>query len=366
MTYIKMILAVTFLVAAQITIASAQSSPEIERLTAEIAKAPENGLFVLERGFLYTWNGKFFGPGGVGKDVDDNRAKALADAEKAMNLYPHHYKPYYLRALVGVNMGNSGYKKDFETAARLFSESNVVANIYTFDLSGGKVVTPAYNERLPVSNVIVKGEQLSLLDGFDTLAAAKEYSKKRKTPQVIMLNTESKKLFLYEAFITENIWPNIMLAETPFRKALNGRSKLALNYETLKIEASYSVQPQPKVAALEKYPVKWQLADIVDAEGLSLLKSPSIQLLNGSKGLRLGFDSELAKGNFDEALKIYNWLDQRNTSTGGNDLDVVKISRKTNLSKLYKYAEKLRPFVEKEMTKWNYPEAEKLAVRGGK
>ena len=29
-------------------------------------------------------------------------------------------------------------------------------------------------------------------------------------------------------------------------------------------------------------------------------------------------------------------------------------------------SDKLKAFVEKEMTKWNYPEAEKLAVRGGK
>lgn len=49
-----------------------------------------------------------------------------------------------------------------------------------------------------------------------------------------------------------------------------------------------------------------------------------------------------------------------------NDLDVVKITRETNLSKLYRASEKLRPFVESEMNRWKYAEADKNAVRGVK
>ena len=41
MKSIKIFLAVALKVAAQITIASAQTSPEIERLTAEIANTPK-------------------------------------------------------------------------------------------------------------------------------------------------------------------------------------------------------------------------------------------------------------------------------------------------------------------------------------
>lgn len=89
-------------------------------------------------------------------------------------------------------------------------------------------------------------------------------------------------------------------------------------------------------------------------------------MMAGSKGIRLLFDSELAAGNFNEAIKIYDWYDKRNTANNSNDLDIVKITRKTNLSKIYQYAVPFRPFVEKEMTKWNYSEADKAAVRGVK
>ena len=106
----------------------------------------------------------------------------------------------------------------------------------------------------------------------------------------------------------------------------------------------------------------WEVADIVDAEGLSLIKKSNMPLIVGSKGIRLLFDTELEKSNFDEALKIYQWLEKLNINS--NDLNVVKITRKTNLSKLFAASEKLRPFVEAEMSKWKYSEADRIAVRG--
>jgi hypothetical protein len=119
-----------------------------------------------------------------------------------------------------------------------------------------------------------------------------------------------------------------------------------------------------KDAEIDRFPVKWRVADIVDAEGLTLFKNPKIPLLRGSKGVRLLFDDELAQGNHDEALAIYQWLEKINIK--GNDLDIVKIARKTNLSKLYRASDKLKPFVETEMVKWKYSEPDKAAVRGTK
>ena len=373
MTYIKMFLAVTFVVAAQITIASAQTSPEIERLTAAIAKTPDNELLYIERGKLFTWNNKWIGPNvayaDIGKTIDENRLNALADADMAIKKNDRSYKAYAFRAhligQIGSYAKRTSYELDIEKAASLRNESNIVARILKFDLSGQRTVTPPYTDSVPVLNVIVKGEQIGSRDGFDSLVNAKEFAKKLKEPKVLMLNKISNRYFLYEAYITENIYPNVNLAETPFRKALKGKSNIPLTYEALKIEPEYSVQPMPADALLDNYKnLQWQFVDVLDAEGLTLIKSPTFQLLNGSKGVRLLFDNELSKGNFAEALKIYDWFDKRNTANNSNDLDVVKITRKTNLSKLYQYAEKLRSFVEKEMTKWKYSEAEKAAVRG--
>ena len=156
----------------------------------------------------------------------------------------------------------------------------------------------------------------------------------------------------------------MQLAETPFSKAIKGKSKIPLSYEFLKIEPEYSVQPMPKDVELDPYPVKWKVADIIDAEGLTIFKNPKFPLLRGSKGVRFLFDSELGASNFDEALKIYQWLEKVNIK--GNDLDVVKTMRRTNLGKLYRATDKLRPFVEKEMSKWKYTEEEKIAIRGTK
>ncbi len=372
MDSIKMFLAVTFIVTAQITIASTQTSPDIERLTAEIAKTPENELLYIERGKLYTWNDKWIGPNvpfqDIGKTIDANRAKALADADMAVKVNSLSYKAYVFRALmvgkVGSYFGRSVNKDDLETAVKLRNNSNIVANILKLDLVGQMMVNPTYTTSVPALNVIVKGEQIGLVDGFESLQKAKEFAKKRKEPKVIMFNKLTNKHFLYEAFIVENIYPNVQLAETPFRKVLNGKIKLPLTYETLKIDAQYSVQPMPKDAVLDDEKLTWQFVDVIDAEGLTLLKDPKISLLNGSKGVRLLFDSELAKGNFDEVVAIYNWFEKINARS--LDLDVVKITRKTNLSKIYQYAEKLRPFVEKEMTKSKYSEEDKAAVRGVK
>lgn len=372
MHHIKMFLAVTFIVAAQITVASAQTSSEIERVTDAIAKTPENELLYIERGKLYTWNNKWIGPNvpfaDIGKTIDDNRARALADADMAIKKNPRSYKAFAFRAIliakIGSNSGRDTYQQDLDTAAKLRNESNIVARILKFDLSGGKMLNPPYTESAPALNIIVKGEPIGAKKGYDTLAAAKDFGRKSKQPHVVMFNRTNKKHFLYETFITENIWPNVSLAETPFNKALKGKSTIPFSYEALKIEPEYTVQPEPNDATPDNPKLPWQFIDVLDAEGLTLLKDPKIPLLNGSKGVRLLFDRELAKSNFDEALKIYNWYDKRNTLNKANDLDVVKITRKTNLSKIYQYAEKLRPFVEKEMTRWKYSEADKIAVRG--
>jgi hypothetical protein len=237
------------------------------------------------------------------------------------------------------------------------AESNIIGYVYQADYSKSKIVYPADLANSVPKAIVVKGDERTKTL-FDSLLLAKEFSKKNKQPNVIIYDQQAKKYSLYELIIGENSQVAVELAETPFRKALNNKPSVPMTYEGLKISPDYSLQLLPsKMKGSE-------VADIVDAEGLSLIKKTNMQLMAGSKGIRLLFDSELEKSNFDEALKIYQWLEKLNINS--NDLDVVKINRKTNLSKMFAASDKLKPFVEAEMVKWNYAEADKTAVRGTK
>jgi tetratricopeptide (TPR) repeat protein len=337
----------------------AQTSPEIEKLTAEIAKNPKDDALYIKRGLLYTWKGKFVGPNvtNTSATIDENRLKALADADVALKINPNNYKAYFIRGLV------KDEKTNFEKAARLKSESNIVGNLYKADYSAGKIVNSGDLAKTEPKAVVVKGDERTVTK-FDSLLLAKEFSKKNKQANVIMFDKQTKKYSLYEAIIGENSPATIQVAETPFRKVLKDKPIVPITYEAIKISPDYSLQLLPKIKELESYSyaVQSEVADIVDAEGLSLIKKENLELMFGSKGVRLLFDSELLKSNFDEALKIYQWLDKLNANS--NDLDVVKINRKTNLSKMFKASDKLKPFVEAEMVKWKYTDDEKTAIRG--
>ncbi len=237
------------------------------------------------------------------------------------------------------------------------AESNIIGNVYQADYSKSKIFYPSDLANTVPKAIVVKGDARTKTL-FDSMLLAKEFSKKNKQANVIIFDNRTKKYSLYELIIGENSPVAIQLAETLFRKALNNNPSVPMTYEALKISPDYSLQ----IIAVK---MSWgEVADIVDAEGLSLIKKTNMQLMFGSKGIRLLFDSEIEKSNFDEALKIYQWLEKLNINS--NDLDVVKITRKTNLAKMFQYAEKLRPFVEAEMEKWKYAEADKIAVRGTK
>ncbi len=374
MNFVKFFLAMTLIVVAQATFASAQSLAEIADVTAQIEKDPKNALLAswyIKRGFLYTWNGTYstkpaVDPSKSSEDVDKNRANALADAERAIKT-GEHYKAYYLRGLVNTSLRKyDEARKDFKTAGKLKAEYPIVANVYQVDTSRQKIVYPFDVERMIPTAIIFYVPNTGSATGFDTIVAAKEAARKLKKSVIIRRDKQTNKFFLHDAYITDNVPIQYSLAETPFGKAVAGKTKLALTYEGLKISSDHTVQQMPKEVEVDRENTYSEIIDILDAEGLTLIKKTNMQLMAGSKGIRLLFDSELAAGNFNEALKIYDWFDKRNTANSANDLDVVKITRKTNLSKIYEYAKPFRAFIEKEMTKWNYSEADKAAVRGVK
>ena len=132
---------------------------------------------------------------------------------------------------------------------------------------------------------------------------------------------------------------------------------IALDYTNIRLEPNRGL-----IAAKGSVNNLGEIVNIVNADGL-YLRNNSAHLFGivGSKYWRMTLDQELREGNFDEAKAIYAALDLRNKDS--NHLDVVKITRKTNLSKFYHASESLRPFVEAEMVRWNYDNVQKEAVR---
>jgi len=240
--------------------------------------------------------------------------------------------------------------------------TQIVGSIYTTDLSSGyQMDTKSLRVQTAIALVVKGDQQTTTL--FDKLPLAKEFSKKNKQRNVIMINKQTGKYSVYEAFTIENNEANLGLAETPAIESLKDKSTISLSYESLKTAMNLSLLAVQKDSILDKKNGWLQVADIVDSEGLSLLREQPV-MIRGSKGIRLMMDSEIGLGNLDEAVKIYEWLDKFNSTR--NDLDVVKITRKTNLSKMFRAGEKIKPFVEAEMDKWKYSEADKDAVRGVK
>jgi hypothetical protein len=71
---------------------------------------------------------------------------------------------------------------------------------------------------------------------------------------------------------------------------------------------------------------------------------------------------EMLRKNFAEAKQAYLYFDKVTAPTP--NLDIVKNTRLGSLTKMYRSAPVLRDFVEEQMTKYAYTEADKIAVRG--
>ena len=132
---------------------------------------------------------------------------------------------------------------------------------------------------------------------------------------------------------------------------------IALDYTSIRLEPNRGL-----IVANGSIKNLGEVVNIVNPDGL-YLRNKSAHLFGtvGSKYWRMTLDQELRERNYEEAKAIYAALDLRNKDS--NHLDVVKITRKTNLSKFYHASESLRPFVEAEMVLWNYDDVQKAAVR---
>ncbi len=345
----KKIILITFVLWCAITqLARAQSmlielNRQIDSLTKIIAAAPTNDDLLVQRGNLYHRLAINIGRNAP-TQYNEALTKAYTDGEAAYRLNDKNYKALGIMGdIQGIAQATDKATMLYKEAARLKSLSNIVGYLRR------------EGSEQPFA-IVVKGDARGNPEGFGNEFYAKAFAKTQKGSSVIALNQKSKRWLVFEAIVAPNTPSAVKLAETSLRNALRDSLKVTLNYEAFKIKINQSLYLYENT--FDKFIEGVFVRDVVDAAGLSLVRRNN-NLVAGMKGIRFLLSDEMDIIHLDEAQAIYQYLDRLNANS--NDLEVVKATRKSNLKEMAKSAI-LKPFVEQEMIRFNYTDAEKKEV----
>jgi hypothetical protein len=233
--------------------------------------------------------------------------------------------------------------------------------LYAGDIIAGNIIDYRISSIYQSTAVIVMTGVVGAKKGYDSYQAAKDDAAKIKGVEAILENTAAKAMRygLASTIVVKTTPENLALLQSDPTKLVNDPS-IALDFKSMLLDPNIELfMPRGKVQT------KFLVHDIVNEQGLQI---GSLQQQNtgakGSKFWRQTLDAQLRNERLDEAKAVYLEFDAMNTKGGSNDLDVVKITRETNLAKLYNSGPKLQPFVEAEMKRWKYDDAQKAKVRG--
>ena len=414
------IIALLFIFAVSVTGVSAQITPQavnerIAALAPLIAAAPNDEKLYTERANLYFVVGK----------LDD----ALADANKAVQLSPVSSGALLIRATVKARKKDyDGAIADYTEVIRLFPTRSSRAYFWrgeTHELKGeydlalldydkaaeldptaleaaararvrvgykqtearkssdknqskipavwqdGDFATPdseyivgkiVSHDGKSYPGIVVMGKLLDESEIAMNVSTAKSQFKenywKTGSGNRIIVKTGTRGFKLYEAIVVEASERNLKTAQisNDFKSDLTQimyfkDHKLAFDRSLILVRKD-GAHPSLKV----------EVVDILDSSNLSVLRRQPFPITNEKKGYADLLDGELKAGNLDEAKAVYQHLASLAAKSG--ETDETKAERKTNLTKLYREYD-LKSFVEQEMTKYNYTEAEKQAVKSG-
>lgn len=352
---IKFILAMLMLLVVQSSNVLAQTSPEIERLAAEIAKNPDNDFLYLQRAILYEKRSRITEK----KELQNSsgyQKKAYDDATMALKLNPLNFRALGFRGtFTFVGHSYLSAEEDLIKAAEMESKSNIVAEVFLKDVGNAEMM-------------VVKGDAVNQV-GVDTLAQANAIAKKSKRSNVIIFDKQKKKYFVYTCILSYYSSFNARQAETTDHSGLDqldifsdfGDEFKPIPFEFASLKLNLERHLMLFKDPWDRYNAWSEVIDIVDAKGLSVVSSSRF-FQPGEIGWKQLIDGEVTAQRYPEALEIYLHLEKINATN--KDQESVKRIRKDNLAKLYFALATLRPFVEKEMKKWKYNEADKTAVRG--
>ncbi len=173
----------------------------------------------------------------------------------------------------------------------------------------------------------------------------------------VIVKTGTRGFKLYEAFVVDASETNLEKAKTS-NDFKNDLTQL-MSFKYLKLSFDRSLLPVKKDAAHPS--LKVEIVDILDSSNLSVLRRQPFPFTNEKKAYADLLDGEIKAENLEEAKVVYQQIESLGAKSG--ETDETKATRKTNLAKLYRRYD-LKSFVEQEMTKYKYTEAEKQAVRG--
>lgn len=255
-------------------------------------------------------------------------------------------------ASVGCAWSGSAYAQTVATTnqANMLGSSAIVGQIVDYTI---------IDTDKRITAVLVIGSVVGNKKCYKTEREAKLAAVGLKGPEVMLSNPGAgARLFcLYGLKAVKPVPETISKIQKDKGKSAVHDPSIALDYTSIRLEPNRGL-----IAASGSVNNLGEIVNIVNADGLYLRnKSAHLFGIVGSKYWRMTLDQELREGNYNEAKAIYAALDLRNKDS--NHLDVVKITRRTNLSKFYHASESLRPFVEAEMVRWNYSELQKEAVR---
>jgi hypothetical protein len=320
---------------------------QIDSLTKIISAAPTNDDLLVQRGNLYHRLAINIGRNAPAQ-YNEALTKAYTDGEAAYRLNDKNHKALGIMGdIQGIAQATDKATMLYKEAARLKSLSNIVGYLRR------------EGSEQPFA-IVVKGDARGNPEGFGNEFYAKAFAKTQKGSSVIALNQKSKRWLVFEAIVAPNTPSAVKLAETPLRNALRDSLKVVLNYEAFKIKINQSLYLYENT--FDKFIEGVFVRDVVDAAGLSLVSRNTTKRESGMKGISTLLSEEVLVLHLDEAMAIYQYLDRLNANS--NDLEVVKANRKRNLKVMCNSAI-LKSFVEQEMTRWNYTEADKVDIRKG-
>jgi hypothetical protein len=174
---------------------------------------------------------------------------------------------------------------------------------------------------------------------------------------VVISNNQTKMFEIFQALPIENTTINSTIASSPFTSTLKPTTKFTFNYEFIRMNNTLAMIAPPK-----GFYADYDVVDIIDRQGLSLITTDNLPTgSSGTKTLLATVERELSRNYFSEAKAAYQYFDRVTSPTP--NLENVKTTRKAMLTKMYK-SPILQKFVEEEMTKRNYTDAERKIVMG--
>lgn len=200
------------------------------------------------------------------------------------------------------------------------------------------------------------------LGEYSTLKEAiKTTAEKSNQPFTVLQNKKSGKMTVFAAVPNVTDAVNLLFASTEgaFPNVLDVKPtpNFKFDYEGTRMNFDRNV-----IMSQDNSSPDYKLIGIYDAKGLSVTTTTDFPKYRGTKAIQENFEQEISAKNFAEAKQSYLYFDRITSATP--NLDIVKSNRRLMLLKIHRASPDLREFVEAEMARVNYTEADKKFVRG--